>query len=76
MKVEEKLQKARAIVVLDEPFFAAMLLKRKLQATSSGTFAVDARGQIYYNPAFVEELSVSQCVFALDQQLLGQEPCW
>lgn len=65
MTPEEKLQKARAVIVMDEPFFAAILLRRKLQPINQGTFAVDARGQIYYNPKFVEPLSVAQCVFAL-----------
>ena len=67
----EKLSKAKAVVVMDEPFFASILLKRKLQETTAiPTLAVDARAQIYYNPAFVEELTVNQCVFGLVHECL------
>lgn len=64
-KVEEKMSKARALVVMDQPFFAALLLKRPLIKIDKGTFAVDARGNIYYNPEFAAGLSVQQVVFAL-----------
>lgn len=67
----EKLSKAKAIVVMDEPFFASILLKRKLQETTAiPTLAVDARAQIYYNPEFVDKLTVGQCVFGLVHECL------
>lgn len=67
----EKLGMAKAIVVMDEPFFASVLLKRKLQETTAiQTLAVDARAQIYYNPEFVDKLTVSQCVFGLVHECL------
>jgi len=70
MNYKEKLAKARAIVVMDEPFFASILLKRKMIELPSGTFAVDARAQIYFNPEFVETLTVGQVVFALVHECL------
>lgn len=70
MTPEEKLSKAKAIIVMDEPFFASILLRRKLISLAIGTFAVDARAQIYYCPDFVETLDVAQCVFALVHECL------
>ena len=61
-----KLDKAKAQIVLDHPFFAAILLRRKLIETDSiPTLAVDARANIYYNPKFIEDLSVPQIVWGL-----------
>ena len=61
-----KLDKAKAQIVLDHPFFAAILLRRKLiESTSIPTLAVDARANIYYNPKFLEDLSVPQIVWGL-----------
>ena len=61
-----KLEKAKAQIVLDHPFFAAILLRRKLICDRSiPTLAVDARANIYYNPDFVESLTVPQIVWGL-----------
>jgi predicted metal-dependent peptidase len=61
-----KLDKAKAQIVLDHPFFAAILLRRKLVNTKEiPTLAVDARGNIYYNPDFIEGLTVPQIVWGL-----------
>lgn len=61
-----KLDRAKAAVVLDHPFFASILMKRKLIADETiPTAAVDQRGQMYYNPNFVESLTVPELVFLL-----------
>jgi predicted metal-dependent peptidase len=61
-----KLDKAKAQIVLDHPFFAAILLRRKLiETTQIPTLAVDARANIYYNKDFVEGLTVPQIVWGL-----------
>jgi len=61
-----KLEKAKAQVILDSPFWAFILLRRKLIRNNSiSTFAVDARTNIYYNEAFVESLTVPQIVWGL-----------
>lgn len=61
-----KLEKAKAQIVLDHPFFAAILLRRKLiRDDSIPTLAVDARANIYYNHDFLEGLSVPQIVWGL-----------
>ena len=61
-----KLDKAKAQIVLDHPFFAAILLRRKLiETTEIPTLAVDARANIYYNKEFIEGLTVPQIVWGL-----------
>lgn len=65
-----KMDKAKAQIVLDHPFFASILLKRKLTETNDvKTLAVDARGNIYYNPKFVEDLTVPQLVWGLCHEI-------
>lgn len=61
-----KLDRAKVAIVTQHPFFASILMKRKMIADRSiPTAGVDQRGQIYYNPDFVESLSVDQLVFLL-----------
>ena len=65
-----KIDKAKAQIVLDHPFFASILLKRKLTPTKDvPTLAVDARGNIYYNEKFVENLTVPQLVWGLCHEI-------
>lgn len=65
-----KLDRAKVALTLDHPFFASILMKRKLIARDDiPTAAVDQRGQIYYNPKFVESLTVPQCVFLLAHEV-------
>ena len=65
-----KLDKAKAQIVLDHPFFASILLKRKLTPQNDiPTLAVDARGNIYYNEKFVESLTVPQVVWGLCHEI-------
>lgn len=66
-----KLEKAKAQIVLDHPFFASILLKYPLQETRDiPTLAIDQRGQIYYNPDFIESLPVPQIVWGLCHEVL------
>lgn len=66
-----KLEKAKAQIVLDHPFFASILLKYPLQERKDiPTLAIDQRGQIYYNPDFVESLPVPQIVWGLCHEVL------
>lgn len=69
-KQPTKLDRAKVALALDHPFFASILMKRKLTARDDiPTAAVDQRGQIYYNPKFVESLTVPQCVFLLAHEV-------
>jgi predicted metal-dependent peptidase len=70
-KAEKLLEKARAFIVLDHPFFATILLRRPLiEDISVGTLGVDNRGKIYYNPLFVAKYTVNQIVWALCHEVL------
>ncbi len=65
-----KLDKAKAQIVLDHPFFASILLKRKLTEDNTiKTLAVDARGNIFYNKDFIEGLTVPQVVWGLCHEI-------
>jgi predicted metal-dependent peptidase len=65
-----KLDKAKAQIVLDHPFFASILLKRKLTEDNNvPTLAVDARGNIFYNKDFIEGLTVPQVVWGLCHEI-------
>ena len=60
------LDKAKTQIVLDHPFFASILLRRKLiRDDSIPTLAVDARANIYYNQSFIDGLTVPQLVWGL-----------
>lgn len=60
------LDRAKVAIVTQHPFFASILMKRKLiEDNTIPTAAVDQRGQIYYNKSFVDKLSVDELVFLL-----------
>lgn len=66
MKSVSKLDKAKAQIVLDHPFFSSILLRKQLiEDPTIPTLAVNARGDIYYNHDFVESLTVPQVVWGL-----------
>jgi predicted metal-dependent peptidase len=65
--VETKLCAARTRLILDRPFLGALVLRLPLVAAKPGwcpTAATDAR-KVYYNPAYVEALSLGQTQFLL-----------
>lgn len=71
MATPSKMDKAKAQIVLDQPFFASILLRRKLVETDKiPTLAVNQAGTIYYNKAFTEKLSVPQLVWGLCHEVL------
>jgi predicted metal-dependent peptidase len=70
MKSVSKLDKAKAQVVLDHPFFSSILLRKQLiEDPSIPTLAVNARGNIYYNPKFIDSLTVPQIVWGLCHEI-------
>ena len=65
-----KIDKAKAQIVLDHPFFASILLKKQLKADNSiPTLCVDARGNISYNEKFIDGLTVPQIVWGLCHEI-------
>jgi len=66
MDYKFKIQKATAQLTMDHPFVSAILLKHPIKERHDiPTLAVDGRGQIYYNPKFIDTLSVPQVVWGL-----------
>ena len=65
-----KIQKATAQLTMDHPFVSAILLKHPIKERHDiPTLAVDGRGQIYYNPKFIDTLSVPQVVWGLAHEV-------
>lgn len=57
-----KMQKARARMMIAHPFYATLVLNTPLvETTQLPTAAVDDRN-MYYNPAFMESLDTANCV--------------
>lgn len=71
MSTVSVIDRARATIVLDHPFFASILLKRPFVETEAiPTLAVDNRGTIYFNRKFAESLTTKQLVWALCHEVL------
>lgn len=67
-----RISAARARLILDRPFLGALVLRLPMQATDAPwcpTTATDAR-KIYFNPAYLDSLSLSQIEFALAHEAL------
>jgi len=73
MKPSERMQKARIALVLDQPFFGALLLGLKQIEDKPGAFtktmATDGVS-LYWHPAFVETLSDRETVTVLAHEAL------
>jgi len=70
--VSRKLAAARTRLILDKPFLGALVLRLPLEAARAPwcpTTATDAR-KIYYNPDFIDSLSLSQVQFVLAHDAL------
>lgn len=85
MNALDKLTKARANLIIDQPFFGTLALRLHLQeAPNIATLCVDGR-TVFYNPEFIESLSlqlvksaiaheVMHCVFDHMSRLQGRNP--
>lgn len=70
--VERKLSAARTWLVIDKPFLGALVLRLPLiegDAKWCRTTATDARA-MYYNPQYIESLSLEQTKFVLAHEAL------
>ena len=66
-----KLEKAKVEIIISHPFYATLLFNTKLNADPTiPTAQVNQRGDITYNPEFMESLSVPQIVFVLAHELM------
>jgi len=65
-----KLDKARAALILDQPFFASLLLPMPMiETTEVPTMATDGE-TILYNPEWIEGLSPNEIIFVLAHETL------
>jgi predicted metal-dependent peptidase len=65
-----KLTKARAALILDHPFFGSLALRLTLvEDSTKKTMAVDGK-HIFYNPAFVNELSMNHVKFVVAHEVM------
>ena len=65
------MERARADLVLDHPFFASITLRHPMTETRNiPTAQITDRGHISYNPDFIENLSVKQAVFVLCHEVM------
>ncbi len=71
-KIETKLAAARTKLILDKPFLGALVLRLPMEAAAQDwcpTTATDAR-KFYYNPAFIDALSLDETQFMLAHEAL------
>jgi predicted metal-dependent peptidase len=65
------IEKARAFIVLDHPFFATIMLKRPfVERLDVRTLAVTTSGTVYYNPLFVAQQSTDNMVWAICHEIM------
>ena len=70
--IETKLAAARTRLILDKPFLGALVLRLPMAAADPNwcaTTATDAR-KFYYNPQYIDSLSMSQTQFMLAHEAL------
>lgn len=69
--MSNKLVSAKTQLVFEQPFFASILMKRPLIAKDSiSTMGVDPRGNIYYNPTWVETKTREELMFVLCHEVM------
>jgi len=70
-EVERKVGKAKALLILDHPFFGTAVSKRPIQYTDSiPTAAMTATGQMMMNPEWVEPLTVKNIMFLMAHEAM------
>lgn len=70
-KATDVIERARAFITIDHPFFATPMFKKKFdECLAIPTLAVDPTGNIIYNPFFVATMSTQQQIFAHCHELL------
>ena len=71
-EIETKLSAARTRLILDRPFLGALVLRMPMKPADPewcATIGTDAR-HFYYNPDYIESLSLEQTQFALAHEAL------
>lgn len=69
--LQRKVDKAKALLILDRPFFGMAVSKRTIIYTDKvPTAAMSATGQMYLNPVWCDALTVRQLMFLLAHEAL------
>lgn len=70
-EVERKVGKAKALLILDHPFFGTAVSKRPIKYSDAvGTAGMSATGQMVINPSFVNTLTVKNIMFLLAHEAM------
>ena len=70
-EVERKVSKAKALLILDHPFFGTTVSRRTIQyGDDVPTAGMSATGQILLNPEWVANLSVQEIMFLLAHEAM------
>jgi len=70
-EVERKVGKAKALLILDHPFFGTVVSRRPIKyGNAVPTAGMSATGQMILNPAWVEPLSVKQIMFLMAHEAM------
>ena len=70
-EVERKVSKAKALLILDHPFFGTAVSRRPIKyGNEVPTAGMTATGQMMLNPAWVEPLTVKQIMFLLAHEAM------
>jgi predicted metal-dependent peptidase len=70
-EVERKVGKAKALLILDHPFFGTAVSKRPIQYSDVvPTAGMSATGQMVINPAFAENLTVKNLMFLMAHEAM------
>jgi predicted metal-dependent peptidase len=71
MSAEKKLQKARAGLVMDQPFFGSLILRMKMIENNKLTETMGTDGKnIFYNSKFVDSLTLAQLMAVLCHEVM------
>ena len=70
-EVQRKVSKAKALLILDHPFFGTAVSRRPIQyGDEVPTAGMSATGQIMLNPEWVEPLTVKEIMFLLAHEAM------
>jgi predicted metal-dependent peptidase len=70
LKAQDKVSKARAKLVLNEPFFGALILKMDVIETNRVPTAGVDGVHLFYNPAFIDTMTLNQCKGLLAHEVM------
>jgi predicted metal-dependent peptidase len=68
--MNEKISKAKALLVLDQPFFASLLLTMPIHEDKKITTMATNGDWIKFNPEFVDKLSIQELIFVLAHETM------